>query len=70
MKINFLSFFERFIYKNTYIYHLIDYVLRHIYSYLTTGTSTNDIILLIDYYLRANSKLYTVHINTDSYFIS
>lgn len=70
MKIDFIGFFERSAYGNSYIYYLVDYFSKHIYSYSTAGASTNNVILLFDHYFWANPKLYTVYIDTGSHFPS
>lgn len=67
---NFISFFEKFIYNNTYIYNLLNYFLRHIYPHPTLETNTNNINILFNYYLRANSNFYTMYIDISSHLIS
>lgn len=47
IEINFNSFFKRFLYKNTYIYNLVNYFLRHIYSCFTINAGINNIILFL-----------------------
>ena len=70
IRINFISPFKKSAYGNTYIYNLVDYFLRHMYPHPRFGDDTNNIIILFDHYLRANSKPYAVYMNTDSHFIS
>lgn len=70
MKMEFIGFFEKSIYKNTYIYNLVDYFLRHIYPYSTLSKGGNDIILLFDHYLRFNPESYVIYINANMYFSS
>lgn len=48
---DFIGFFERFAYRNIYIYYLVDYFLKHLHLYLTFGASTNNVIILFDHYL-------------------
>lgn len=69
MNINFIGPFERFTYRNTYIYNLVNHFLRYIYPYFTVGININNIILLFNYYLQANYKLYMVYIDISLYFI-
>lgn len=68
MKIDFIDFFERSVYRNIYIYNLIDYFLRHIYLHPTSDTYINNIILSFNYYLQVNTKLYIVYIDASLFF--
>lgn len=70
MKKDFIGLFERFAYKNTYIYNLVGYFSRYIDLYLTFKACISDIIILFDYYSQKNLNLYTVYMDTDSHFIS
>ncbi len=67
---DFIGLFQKFAYRYTYINHLIDYFSRHMYLYPTSSAGTNNLIILFDYYLWANPKLYMVYINADLHFIS
>ena len=67
---DYIGHFKKFAYNNTYIYNLLDHFLRYIYHHPISGAHTNNIIILFDYYLQANLKLYAVYIDTDSYFTS
>lgn len=51
MKINFISFFERFIYDNIYIKTLVDCFSRYMYLYPIFKATINNVIILFDYYL-------------------
>lgn len=51
IKINCISFYKKFIYRNIYIYNLVKYFLEHIYYHSTISTSINNIILLFNHYL-------------------
>ena len=68
MGIDFISSFKKSAYSNIYIYNLVNYFLRHIYSHPTSRPGTNDVIILFDYYLQANPKFYAVYIDVSSYF--
>lgn len=70
MEMDFIGPFEKFAHGNTYIYNLVDYFSRHIYSHLTSGASINDIIISFDYYLQVNLKPYAVYMDAGSYFTS
>ena len=70
MKIDFIGIFKKSVYSNTYIYNLIDYISRYIYLHPTFGVSTNDVIILFNYYLQANLKLYVIYMDAGLYFIS
>ncbi len=70
MGIDFIDPFEKSAYGNTYIYNLVDYFSRHMYPHLTSGTGTNDVIILFDYYLQANPKPYAVYMDVGSHFTS
>lgn len=70
IKIDFIGLFERFTYKNIYIYNLVDSFSKYIYLYSTFGVGTNNIISLFDYYVQANFKPYAVYINAGLYFTS
>ena len=70
MEIDFISLFERSAYRNTYIYNLVSFFLRCVYFHLTTGASTNNVILLFDHYLQANSEFYTIYIDAGLYITS
>lgn len=60
IRIDFIGFFKRFIYGNTYIYNLIDYFLKYIYFYLIISTGTNNVIFLFNHYLQDNFKPYII----------
>lgn len=47
MKIDFISFFQRFAY-NIYIYNLVDYFSRHIYLHTTLSANINNVIFLFN----------------------
>lgn len=51
MKIDFISLFKRFIYKNIYIYNLVVDFSKYIYLYLIYDISIDNIILLFNHYL-------------------
>ena len=51
MKIDFIDPFKKFAYGNTYIYNLVNYFISHIYLFSTINASTNNVIILFDYYL-------------------
>lgn len=63
---SYISIFE----KKTFICNLIDYFLRHIYSYFTPGAGVDDVILLFNYYLQFYPKLCVVYIDTSMNFTS
>ena len=70
MGIDFIGPFEKSAYGNTYIYNLLDYFLRHMYPYPTSGAGTNDVIILFNHYLRANPNPYAVYMDAGSDFKS
>lgn len=70
MQIDFISLFKKFLHRNSYIYKLINFFSKHIYSYSSINISTNNVINLFNHYLQSNDKSYTMYINTSSYFIS
>lgn len=63
MAIDFISPFEKFAYNNSYICNLVDYFSKHMYFHSTFEADTNNVIILFDYYLQANSKSYMVYID-------
>lgn len=52
IKMDFISLFKKCVYRNTYIYNLIDdFSTKYIYYGPTFGVGTNNIIILFDHYL-------------------
>ncbi len=49
IEINFINLYEKFVYRNIYIYNLVEYFLRHIYYHPTICANINNIILSINY---------------------
>ena len=70
MGIDFIDLFKKSAYGNTYIYNLEDYYSRHMYPYPSSKAGTNNIIILFDHYLQANSKPYAMYMDAGSYFTS
>ena len=70
MEIDFIGPFKKLAYGNIYIYNLVDYFSRHIYPHFISGNGINKVIILFNYYLQANSKLYIIYMDANSHFIS
>lgn len=52
IKMDFISLFEKCVYRNTYIYNLIyDFLTKHIYYGPTFDVGTNNVNILFDHYL-------------------
>lgn len=68
--IDLISPFKKSVYSNSYIYNLIDNLLRHMYPHMTYKTCTNNVIILFNHYLVAYFKPYTVYIDVGLYFTS
>ncbi len=68
--IDFIGRFEKSAYGNNYIYNLGDFFSKHMYLYPISDTCINDVIILFDYYLRANLKLYAVYMDAGLHFTS
>ena len=67
---DFISLFKKSAYDNTYIYNLVDYFSKQMYSHPTSGAGTNNVIISFNHYLRANPKPYSVYMDAGSYFTS
>lgn len=68
---DFINYFKKFVYRNTYIYNLIDNYSMYVYPYYSiVNADINNVILLFNHYLQANFKSYTIYIDADLYFTS
>lgn len=70
IEIDFIDFFQRYRYRNTYSYNVVDNFTGHMYSYPITKVSINNVILLFNNYFKANLKPYTIYIDANSHFTS
>lgn len=70
MRKNFINLIERSVYKNIYIFNLVDNFLKYINLSPIVSIGTHHIIILFNHFFKAISKSYTVYMDTGSHFTS